>query len=134
MPNNHKNHRKRRRWLLLGVIALALAGGALGIAAALRPNHQIDPSKLASVERGDIARSVVATGKITPLAKVEVKSKASGLVKKIYVEYGDRVKQGRVRRSRNSALTSWRLRPPSSPPRPPTSATWWTLRVLTCHS
>jgi len=96
MPNNHKNNRKRRRWLLLGVIALALAGGALGIAAALRPNHQIDPSKLASVERGDIARSVVATGKITPLAKVEVKSKASGLVKKIYVEYGDRVKQGRV--------------------------------------
>ena len=96
MPNNHKNHRKRRRWLLLGVIALALAGGAFGIAAALRPNHQIDPSKLASVERGDIARSVVATGKITPLAKVEVKSKASGLVKKVYVEYGDRVKQGKV--------------------------------------
>ena len=96
MPNNHKNNRKRRRWLLLGVIALALAGGALGIAAALRPNHQIDPSKLASVERGDIARSVVATGKITPLAKVEVKSKASGLVKKVYVEYGDRVKQGQV--------------------------------------
>ena len=91
-----KNHRKRRRWLLLGVIALALAGGAFGIAAALRPNHQIDPSKLASVERGDIARSVVATGKITPLAKVEVKSKASGLVKKVYVEYGDRVKQGKV--------------------------------------
>src|SRR5438552_1175892 len=96
MPNNHKNHRKRRRWLLLGVIALALAGGALGIAAALRPNHQIDPSKLASVERGDIARSVVATGKITPLAKVEVKSKASGLVKKIYVDYGDRVKRGQM--------------------------------------
>jgi len=96
MSNNHKNNRKRRRWLLLGVIALALAGSAFGIAAALRPNHQIDPSKLASVERGDIARSVVATGKITPLAKVEVKSKASGLVKKVYVEYGDRVKQGRV--------------------------------------
>ena len=96
MPNNHKNNRKRRRWLLVGVIALALAGGVFGIAAALRPNHQIDPSKLASVERGDIARSVVATGKITPLAKVEVKSKASGLVKKVYVEYGDRVKQGRV--------------------------------------
>src|SRR2546428_4959126 len=93
MPNNHKNNRKRRRWVMFGVIALVLAGGALGIAAALRPNHQIDPSKLASVERGDIARSVVATGKITPLAKVEVKSKASGLVKKVYVEYGDRVKR-----------------------------------------
>jgi HlyD family secretion protein len=81
---------------MFGVIALVLAGGIFGIAAALRPNHQIDPSKLAPVERGDIARSVVATGKITPLAKVEVKSKASGLVKKVYVEYGDRVKQGKV--------------------------------------
>ena len=96
MPNNHKNNRKRRRWVMFGVIALVLAGGIFGIAAALRPNHQIDPSKLATVERGDIARSVVATGKITPLAKVEVKSKASGLVKKVYVEYGDRVKQGKV--------------------------------------
>src|SRR5438132_900733 len=96
MTTNHKNSRKRRRWVLLGVITLVLAAAVFGIAAALRPNHQIDPSKLANVERGDIARSVVATGKITPLAKVEVKSKASGLVKEVYVEYGDRVKQGRV--------------------------------------
>ena len=96
MTTNHKNSRKRRRWVLLGVITLVLAAAVFGIAAALRPNHQIDPSKLANVERGDIARSVVATGKITPLAKVEVKSKASGLVKKIYVDYGDRVKRGQV--------------------------------------
>jgi len=37
----------------------------------------IDPSKLASAERGDLARVVVATGKIQPLSKVEIKSKAS---------------------------------------------------------
>jgi HlyD family secretion protein len=96
LPNNHKNNRKRRRWIILGVIAVLLVGAIFGIAAALRPSHEIDPSKLAGVERGDIARSVVATGKITPLAKVEVKSKASGLVKKIYAEYGDHVKQGQV--------------------------------------
>src|SRR5207245_7264513 len=49
-----------------------------------------------TVERGDIARSVVATGKVQPLAKVEVKSKASGIVKQIFVDYGDRVKGGQV--------------------------------------
>jgi HlyD family secretion protein len=92
----NNNHRKRRRWITLGAITVVLVGGILGIAAALRPNHQIDPSKLASVERGDIARSVVATGKIQPLAKVEVKSKASGIVKQIFVDYGDRVKKGQV--------------------------------------
>lgn len=64
--------------------------------AALRPSRIIDPSKLASVERGDLARVVVATGKIQPLSKIEVKSKASGMIKKIYVDYGDRVKAGQV--------------------------------------
>jgi HlyD family secretion protein len=94
MANN--NHKKRRRWIVAGVAMVVLIGGCLGIAAALRPNHQIDPSKLATVERGDLARSVVATGKIEPLAKVEVKSKASGIVEKIYADYGDHVKQGQV--------------------------------------
>jgi len=57
---------------------------------------KIDPSKLAKVERGDLAKSVVATGKVEPITKVEVKSKASGIVKKLYVDYGDRVKQGQL--------------------------------------
>jgi len=96
MTNNHKSNRKRRRWILIIAGGVALVGATLGLTAALRPNHLIDPSKLAAVERGDIARSVVATGKIQPLAKVEVKSKASGIVKRIFVDYGDRVQQGQV--------------------------------------
>jgi len=31
-----------------------------------------------------------------PLSKVEIKSKASGIVKKLYVDYGERVKQGQL--------------------------------------
>ena len=54
----------------------------------------IDPNKLAKVTRGDVARSVVATGKIQPITKVEVKSKASGIVEKLYVDINDRVKKG----------------------------------------
>jgi len=95
MMNNHKNNRKLKRWFLIGgggvglvVILLAVTG--------LSSNHQIDPSRLAETERGDIARSVVATGKIEPLSKVEVKSKASGIVKQVLVDYGDWVKQGQI--------------------------------------
>jgi len=39
---------------------------------------------------------VVATGKIQPKAEAQVKSKASGIVKKILVDYGDTVREGQV--------------------------------------
>jgi HlyD family secretion protein len=94
--NNGKNNHKGRKRIIIGVIALVLLGAIVGIGAALRPNHAIDPSKLAAIEKGDIAKSVVATGKIEPLTKVEVKSKASGIVKKVLVDYGDHVKTGQV--------------------------------------
>jgi HlyD family secretion protein len=93
---NGKNNHKKRKRIILGAIVLGLAGAAVGIGAALRPNHEIDPSKIAKVEKGDIAKSVVATGKIEPLTKVEVKSKASGIVEKVLVDYGDHVKAGQV--------------------------------------
>jgi HlyD family secretion protein len=94
---NGKAAKKRRRRIIIGaIVLLILIGGGYGVFAALRPSHDIDPSKLASVERGDLARVVVATGKIQPLSKVEVKSKASGMVKKLYVDYDDKVKEGQV--------------------------------------
>jgi HlyD family secretion protein len=98
MTNNGRNSRKRRRRrIIIGVVSLVvLIGIGYGVMAALRPNNQIDPSKIATVEKGDIARSVVATGKIQPLANVEVKSKASGIVKQLYVDYSDVVKRGQV--------------------------------------
>jgi HlyD family secretion protein len=96
VSNGKKNKRRRKLVIICGIIALVMAPAIWGIANVLRPNHPIDPSKLAKIEKGDLARSVVATGKIQPLAKVEVKSKASGIVKKIYVDYGDRVKEGQV--------------------------------------
>ncbi|HEV8254578.1 MAG TPA: efflux RND transporter periplasmic adaptor subunit [Vicinamibacteria bacterium] len=88
--------RSRRRRILMGVAAVVVVLVAVGIVSASRSKGEIDPSKLATVERGDIARSVVATGKIQPLSKVEVKSKASGIVKKIYADYGDHVREGQV--------------------------------------
>ena len=94
MANNHRS--KRKKWYVAAVVGVVLLGGGYGVARALRPDTTIDPSKLASVSRGDLARSVVATGRIEPLAKVEVKSKASGIVEKILLDYGDRVRQGQV--------------------------------------
>lgn len=97
VKGNGKNGRKRRRrWIVFGSLSGALLVLIVVATSALRPNHTIDPDKLASIDRGDIARSVVATGKIEPLTKVEVKSKASGIVEKIYVDAGDHVKEGQI--------------------------------------
>jgi len=88
--------RKSRRWLWLTAAFVGLVAGGAGVSLAFRGNPTIDPAKLSKVETGDIARSVVATGKIEPLTKVEVKSKASGIVKKLYVDYGEYVKRGQI--------------------------------------
>ena len=94
---NGNGKKKRRRRIIYGVIAavvlLVVVGGVI---AATSGGTKIDPSKLAKVEKGDLAKSVVATGKIEPITKVEVKSKASGIVKKLYVDYGDHVKKGQI--------------------------------------
>jgi HlyD family secretion protein len=93
---NGRIKRKRRRILIGVIVGLVAIGAGYGLMAALHPSTAIDPAKLATVERGDLARSVVATGKVQPLSKVEVKSKASGIVEKLYADYGDTVKAGQV--------------------------------------
>ena len=92
---NGKNG-KKRRWTITIVASVAVAVLVIVGVAATRGGTKIDPTKLAKVERGDITKSVVATGKVTPITKVEIKSKASGIVKKLDVDTGDRVKQGQV--------------------------------------
>jgi HlyD family secretion protein len=96
MANDNGNGRKRRnRRLGLAGVAVVLLG-AFGVMAARGNGKTVDASRLASVEKGDLAKSVVATGKIQPLTKVQIKSKASGIVKALLVHYGDRVKEDQV--------------------------------------
>jgi HlyD family secretion protein len=92
--NNKKKRRRRIIYICLGVFGFLAVAGVL--IAATRGGTKIDPSKLAKVEKGDLAKSVVATGKVEPITKVEIKSKASGIVKKLYIDAGDRVKKGQL--------------------------------------
>ena len=88
------SRRSRRFWIWLsigGLVVVLLAGFAV---VRLAKGSGIDPNRIAKVTRGDVARSVVATGKIQPITKVEVKSKASGIVEKLYVDINNQVKKG----------------------------------------
>jgi len=91
---NGKKKKKRLFYIVgssVGILVIVLA-----VVAATRGGTKIDPSKLGKVEKGDLAKSVVATGKVEPIIKVEIKSKASGIVKKLYVDTGDKVKEGQI--------------------------------------
>jgi HlyD family secretion protein len=86
--------KKKRFWIWLSVgVVLVVALVGLGAARLVR-GTSIDANKLATVTRGDVARSVVATGKIQPITKVEVKSKASGIVEKLFVDINNYVHKG----------------------------------------
>jgi len=92
----NERKRKRKLWVWAGVVVVVIAI-FLGIAVAARGNGaKIEPSQLAKVERGDIARSVVATGKVQPITKVEVKSKASGIVTRLQTDINAHVRQGQL--------------------------------------
>jgi HlyD family secretion protein len=94
---NGSSKKKRKRLFIWGGVGVAIVLLiAIGVYASTRGGTKIDPSKLAKVEKGDLAKSVVATGKVTPITKVEVKSKASGIVKNLAVDYGDHVKKGQL--------------------------------------
>jgi len=92
---NGKKKKSRRLLYVIGAASVIILG-VLIFVAATRGGNKIDPSKLAKVEKGDLAKSVVATGKIEPITKVEVKSKASGIVQSLLVDYGDNVKKGQI--------------------------------------
>jgi HlyD family secretion protein len=87
-----KKNKKLWIWVgsLGGLVLIVVVFAAIHIA----KGDPIDPNRLAKVTRGDVAKSVVATGDIQPITKVEVKSKASGIVEKLLVDINDRVHKG----------------------------------------
>jgi HlyD family secretion protein len=86
--------KSKRFWVWLGVVLAVIVIGAAVALARMVSGTSIDPNKIAKVTRGDVARSVVATGKIQPITKVEVKSKASGIVEKLFVDINNKVHKG----------------------------------------
>jgi HlyD family secretion protein len=85
---------RKKLWITLTIVlCLLLAGGAFAFNKLSAP-APLDPSQLGTAETGDIARSVVATGKVQPITEVEVKSKASGIVTGLDTDINQTVHKG----------------------------------------
>src|ERR1700733_15176932 len=84
-------HRKSKRiWVWGGLLAVVAAAGLVFLGMH-RGGPHFEPSRLDKVTRGEIDQSVVATGKVQPITKIELKSKASGIVQNLYVDINQHV-------------------------------------------
>ena len=89
--------KKSRKRLYIGVaiLVLVVAGGA-GFVGLKRGSSDVDPTKVVTAEPGTMVRSVVATGKIEPTTKVEIKSRANGIIEALPVDVDSDVKAGDI--------------------------------------
>jgi HlyD family secretion protein len=89
---------KRRRWLVVALLACLLPVAAVGAWMSLRPK----PTPLAArfratnVSSGDVVREVHATGRLEAVTTVQVGSEISGRIATVEVDYNDRVTAGQV--------------------------------------
>jgi HlyD family secretion protein len=88
--------KSRKRLYIWAGVAVLLVGGAAGFATLKGASPEVDPARLATVERGLMVKSVVATGKVEPITKIEIKSKANGIIKVLNADVDRTVKAGDI--------------------------------------
>lgn len=81
---------------LIGLAVLALAGGG-----AVLYRSQSGPApeqryRLQTIERGDLTQTVSANGTLNPVVLVNVGTQVSGTVRKLYVDFNDKVEAGQA--------------------------------------
>jgi HlyD family secretion protein len=89
-------NKSRKRVLIASAAVVIVAGGVWGYSTINGASTNIDPSKIATVEQGTMVRSVVATGKVEPITKVEIKSKANGIIEHLLVDVDHVVQPGQI--------------------------------------
>ena len=92
-PESSDRHTRRPLFEALAIVgfisSIALAGSGCGSADAGG-----NPIETALISRGDIEHRVIATGRIEPYSKVEIRSKVNGIINSIAVDEGDVVQKG----------------------------------------
>lgn len=81
-------------YALVVLVLILLAGGAWGLRSMLTGN--VVPQISQAIDRGDIEKTVLATGILKPSVQVNVGAQVNGQLKKLYVRAGDRVTKGQL--------------------------------------
>jgi HlyD family secretion protein len=83
------------RWIAGTVVAVAVMLGAIASWRALRGNGEV-LYHTAAVTRGEVSRSVTATGTVNPVLTIMVGTYVSGVIQQLYCDYNTEVKKGQV--------------------------------------
>ena len=93
--------------ILIGVtLAAALIGGGVWYAKQRAAQNPELRYKLATIETGDVTQTVSANGTLNPVVLVSVGTQVSGTVKKLYVDFNDKVEKGQPLLELDDALVS----------------------------
>jgi HlyD family secretion protein len=87
---------RSRKRLLIGITAVVLAVAAIAGYTISGASVSVDPTKVVVVERGTMVKSVVATGKVEPITRIEIKSKANGIIQALRVDVDSLVNEGDI--------------------------------------
>ena len=86
----------RKRLYIALALAVVVVGAVAGFVGLKGASSEIDPTKVVAAETGTMVKSVVATGKIEPTTKVEIKSRANGIIERLPVDVDSDVNAGDV--------------------------------------
>ncbi len=88
-----KRKDRKRLWIILGVIII-FGGGSFFYLYGKNTGNEIKEEPHVTAEIGTVVEKALAVGTIEPDNEIEVKSKISGVVSRIYAQPGDFVREG----------------------------------------
>ena len=98
---------KRIGKILIGVsVAAGLVGGGVWYSKQRAAQNPETRYKLAAVEKGEVTQTVSANGTLNPVVLISVGTQVSGTVRKLYVDFNDKVKKGQPLLELDDALVS----------------------------
>lgn len=89
--------------LAIALIALTIGAGAYYYTSR---TSEAQRYKLQAVEKGSVRQSVTANGTLNPVSLVIVGTQVSGTVRRLYVDFNDKVKEGQVLAELDDSLLS----------------------------
>ncbi len=85
-----------KRGIIILILVIIVAGIGAGLALRARNGQFSNKYKFAEIKRGNLERTISATGTLSAVHTVEVGTQVSGTIAHIYADFNDRVRKGQL--------------------------------------